>query len=71
MPKGMPGSYDSSRPHTSAGHPEPHVDIHYRDEKGNVGQKEHVSLGEWIWSKVSGGDSGGNGGDKEPNIPGR
>lgn len=56
MPKGIGGSYDSSRPHTSQGHPEPHVDIHYRDERGSMdnGQKEHVSLTEWIWEKVSG-----------------
>ena len=63
MPKGMPGSYDSSRPHTSDSHPEPHVDIHYRGEKGEVVQKEHVSLSEWIWNKISGGES--EGGNKE------
>ena len=59
--KGAPGSYDSSRVHGEPGNE--HVDIYFRDEKGKVESKSHVSLSEWIWNKVSGGES--EGGNKE------
>ncbi len=56
MPKGIPGSYDSSPVHGDSGNR--HVDIITRDETGHAeaGSKHHVPAENWVERP---GDTGG------------